>query len=89
MLRFKNITEKEDEGLVYESNISKLIFYVEIKEEDKEAKEKEIAALEVSIKRREGLLANEGYVNKAPAQIVENERLKLAEEKEKLAKLRG
>ncbi|MBQ6840686.1 MAG: valine--tRNA ligase [Bacilli bacterium] len=89
MLRLKNITSEDKDGLTYESNLSKLVFYVEVKEEDTEAKQKEIEMLENSIKRRETLLANEGYVNKAPANIVEAERNKLAEEKEKLAKLRG
>ena len=37
--------------------------------------------------RREKLLANENYVNKAPKQIVELDRQKLAEEKQKLAEL--
>ena len=89
MLRLKNITSENKEGITYESNMSKLIFYVEKKEEDLEAIQKEIELLENSIKRREALLANEGYVKKAPANIVEAERNKLAEEKEKLAKLRG
>ena len=43
--------------------------------------------LEASIKRREKLLANENYVNKAPANIVENDRKKLEEEKKKLEEL--
>ena len=34
------------------------------------------------------LLSNENYVNKAPANIVEMDRKKLAEEKEKLATVR-
>ena len=89
MLRFKNVVENIEDGLVYESKYSRVSFKVEVKEEDLEAKNKEIESLEASIKRREGLLANEGYVNKAPANIVENERIKLAEEKEKLAKLKG
>jgi len=45
--------------------------------------------LENSIKRRQSLLANEGYIKKAPINIVEAERNKLAEELEKLTKLRG
>ena len=88
MLRFKNISDYDKEGLIYESNLSKVIFYVEVKSEDIEAKQKEIEQLEASIKRRETLLSNEGYVNNAPAQIVEAERSKLAEEKERLNKLR-
>ena len=88
MLRFKNLTEEEKEGLVYESNLSKIIFYVEIKE-DLEAKNKEIEMLKNSIQRREKLLSNEGYVNKAPKNIVEEEKNKLALEKERLEKLLG
>ena len=44
----------------------------------------EINKLKVSIERREKLLSNENYVNKAPANIVEMDRKKLEEEKEKL-----
>ena len=89
LLRLKNITNDEKEGLVYESSLSKLIFYVEQKEVDSKAIEKEIADLENSIARREKLLSNEGYVKNAPANIVEEERNKLELEKEKLAKLKG
>ncbi len=41
--------------------------------------------IENSISRREKLLANENYVNKAPANIVNEEREKLTKEKEELA----
>ena len=40
-----------------------------------------------SIARREKLLANENYVNKAPASIVEMDKQKLEEEKKKLEDL--
>ena len=56
-------------------------------EEDKKAKEDQIKQLQASIARREGLLANENYVNKAPANIVEMDRQKLEEEKKKLEEL--
>lgn len=49
---------------------------------DSLVKEKE--SLEKSIERRKNLLSNEGYVNKAPAQLVEQERKKLEEELGKL-----
>ena len=52
-------------------------------------KEDEIKKLEESISRREKLLSNENYVNKAPANIVELDRKKLAEEKEKLEILKN
>ena len=39
--------------------------------------------------RREKLLQNENYVKKAPSHVVEMDRVKLQEEKEKLEKLKG
>ena len=42
---------------------------------------KEIAAMENEIKRAEGKLNNPGFVNKAPANVVEAERAKLATNK--------
>ena len=42
---------------------------------------KEKEKLESSISRREKLLSNEGYVNNAPANLVEEERRKLENEK--------
>ncbi len=47
----------------------------------------EIESLKNSIQRREGLLANQNYVSKAPIDIVELDRSKLQEEKIKLASL--
>ena len=48
-----------------------------------------INSLKASIERREKLLSNENYVNKAPANIVEMDRQKLEEEKNKLKELLG
>ncbi len=45
---------------------------------------KEKTSLENSINRRKNLLSNEGYINKAPASLVEQEREKLKEEETKL-----
>ena len=58
-------------------------------EEDLALKEKQINDLKASILRREKLLSNENYVAKAPANIVEQDRIKLKEEKEKLKLLEG
>ena len=55
--------------------------------EDIAAKQKQIDDLKASIARREKLLSNENYVNKAPANIVQMDREKLEEEKNKLAEL--
>ena len=49
--------------------------------------EKQINDLKASIERRKKLLANENYVAKAPLNIVEMDRKKLEEEKEKLDSL--
>ena len=53
-------------------------------EEEKENLQKEKENLLNSISRREKLLANVNYVNKAPANIVEAERSNLQKEKDKL-----
>ncbi len=55
--------------------------------EDIALKEKEIETLKASIERREKLLSNENYVNKAPSNIVEMDRTRLEEEKKKLNEL--
>ncbi len=68
----------------YQSKMIHIIFYYEGQEEDPSKQKEEIEKLTASIERREKLLANENYVNKAPASIVELDRKKLQEEKEKL-----
>ena len=89
MLKFEDkiITEKSNkkEYIVKYKNLNISIFFEkEITEEDLESKKKLIESLKSSIERREKLLSNENYVNKAPANLVLDERKKLAEEKEKL-----
>ena len=66
-----------------------IYFEKELTDEEKEAKENLINSLKQSIERREKLLSNENYVNKAPANIVEMDRQKLEEEKNKLKELLG
>ena len=58
-----------------------------ITEEEKEFIKKEIETLKASIAKRKGLLANQNFVSKAPLQLVEQEKEKLALEEEKLKKL--
>ena len=53
-------------------------------EEEKQLKESQIKSLQESIARREKLLSNENYVNKAPKNIVDMDKQKLEEEKKKL-----
>ena len=84
------ITDKLDitEYRVMSNNIKASIYYEKIEtDEEKQAKEKQISDLKASIERREKLLSNENYVNKAPANIVEADRQKLEEEKKKLEEL--
>ena len=62
----------------YEKNIS---------QEDIKLKENNINKLKASIDRREKLLSNQNYVNKAPKELVDAEKVKLEEEKEALERL--
>ena len=73
---------------VSSNNLSATIFY-EKKESDADLKLKQIQIdeLKKSIERREKLLSNENYVNKAPSNVVEMDRKKLEEEKIKLIEL--
>ena len=68
----------------YKSKYIDITYYYEGSCEDKSKIEEEIRKLEQSIQRRKGLLSNENYVNKAPANIVKMDRDKLKEEEEKL-----
>ena len=81
--------------LVKESNKNKLtikyqeydldLYYdIIVTKEDIELKNKQMASLKQSIERRKQLLANEGYLNKAPRELIEKERETLKEEENKL-----
>ena len=73
---------------VFSNRIKATIFFDKVESEsEKLAKNAQIKILTDSIKRREKLLANENYVNKAPSNIVELDRKKLEEERKKLAEL--
>ena len=67
---------------------SNIEFYYTITKEDREKekesllKQKEV--LESQIARREKLLSNQGYVSNAPKELVEEERIKLENEKKEL-----
>ena len=70
---------------VFSKKIKATIFFERVETEAEKASRKaQIKLLEASIARREKLLANENYVNKAPKNIVEMDRQKLEEEKQKL-----
>ena len=73
---------------VFTNCIKATIFFEKKETEaDKLLKEGQIKLLTESIARREKLLANDNYVNKAPAKVVDFDRQKLAEEKAKLEEL--
>ena len=73
---------------VFSSRIKAKIFFEKVETEaEKLALKAQIELLKKSIERREKLLANENYVNKAPKNIVEMDRQKLEEEKAKLNEL--
>ena len=58
-----------------------IFFEKEVTSEDLLLKQKQIDNLKSSIERREKLLSNEGYINKAPAKLIDSEKQKLSEEK--------
>ena len=89
MLKIEDNLIKKPLGIkaykVFSSKVKATIFFEKIETSaDKAFKEAQIKLLSDSINRREKLLANENYVNKAPKNIVELDRKKLEEEKEKL-----
>ena len=62
-------------------DIEAIIYYEKVvTEEEKALKEKQINDLKASIERRKKLLANENYVNKAPANLVQKEKETLEKE---------
>ena len=77
-------SEKEKINVKYQDYDIDICYEVVLSEEDKKLKEKQIESLRQSIERRKKLLANEGYLNKAPKELIEKERKTLAEEEEKL-----
>ena len=92
MLKIKDNIVDQPLGIraykVFSNTVKATIFFEKVENEaDKLLKETQINALRLSIERREKLLSNENYVNKAPEKIVEMDRIKLEEEKQKLEEL--
>ena len=92
MLKLEDNLVKKPLGMkaykVFSKKVKAQIFFEKV-ETDLEKASKKIAInqLRASIERREKLLSNENYVNKAPKNIVELDRQKLEEEKKKLEEL--
>ena len=92
MLKLQDSIVSEPLGMkaykVFSNRVKAQIFFEKIETEaDKAAKEEQIKQLKASIERREKLLSNENYVNKAPKNIVDLDKQKLEEEKKKLEEL--
>ena len=68
----------------FNESIVSIYYDGSLSEEEKERLIKEKERLIASIERREKLLSNENYVNKAPADIVENEKKSLINDKNEL-----
>ncbi len=80
--------DKDSKYIVSFKTFQAKIYYEKIMtEEEKEIKEKQIKSLKESIERRKKLLQNAGYVQKAPAHLVEEERKKLESEENLLKTL--
>ena len=86
----ENVSDNINNNAIYYINPSKkyeISFKFDTsvnKEEEKENLLKEKEELQASIERRKKLLSNENYVNKAPANVVENDRNSLAKEEKEL-----
>jgi len=92
MLKIQDNIIKKPLGMkaykVFSGSVKAQIFFEKQESEaDKILKETQIKTLQLSIERRQKLLSNENYVNKAPKNIVEMDRQKLEEEKKKLEEL--
>ena len=88
LIKFKNKVDNIGDSIKYESKFATLYFEVKNKVSEEDI-QKEIEELEKSINKRKSLLGNENFVKRAPENIVANEKQKLAEEEEKLAKLKN
>ena len=92
MLKLEENLVKKPLGIksynVFSKRVKAKIYFEKIETDaEKALKKAQIEALKISIARREKLLSNENYVNKAPEHIVKMDRIKLEEEKKKLAEL--
>ncbi|MDE6292226.1 MAG: valine--tRNA ligase [Bacilli bacterium] len=92
MLKLENVRTEDKLDInaynVKSGEYEATIYYEKVMtEEEIKLKEKQINDLKASIARRKNLLANESYVAKAPAALVQKERDTLAEEEELLRSL--
>ena len=84
-----NASIENMENSNYKSKYIDITYFYHKEVENQSIKQEEIKKLEESIARRKKLLSNENYVNKAPKNVVDMDRIKLQEEEEKLKILKG
>ncbi|MCX4253898.1 MAG: valine--tRNA ligase [Bacilli bacterium] len=93
ILKLNNVVQDDRKLKAYQVSFKEfdvtIYFEKEETEDDRQAKLKEISELEASINKRKSLLSNDNFVNRAPANLVLQEKEKLALEEEKLIKLKG
>jgi len=96
ILNMLKLNDKQNINTTYElkqtvklNNLSIDILYNDEIDHEKELETliKEKEKLESSIERRKKLLSNENYINKAPASVVENDRIQLEKEQLKLTEI--
>lgn len=80
IMKYDVVTGRYSISIYYEKAVT---------EEDMLFKKKQCEILQNSIERRKKLLSNQGYLSKAPKNLIDEEKLKLKMEEEELAKLIG
>ncbi len=90
MLKTENIVKENNDNTLtkidvnFDNTVVSIYYDGSMSEEEKTNLIKEKERLENSIERRKKLLSNQGYVNKAPKEIVENERKSLLKDEQDL-----
>lgn len=92
MLKLENNITNKPLGInaykVFSSHVKATIYFEKkMSQEEEQNRKKQIEQLKASIERRQKLLSNSNYVNKAPKNVVEFDKQKLEEELKKLKEL--
>lgn len=92
MLKLENNITNKPLGInaykVFSNHVKATIYFEKkMSQEEEQNRKKQIEQLKASIERRQKLLSNSNYVNKAPKNVVELDKQKLEEELKKLKEL--
>lgn len=92
MLKLENNITNKPLGInaykVFSNHVKATIYFEKkMSQEEEQNRKKQIEQLKASIERRQKLLSNSNYVNKAPKNVVEFDKQKLEEELKKLKEL--